>query len=316
VATASRALNGSVGVSPATMSVVLTASRELGYRPDRIARAMRSGTTGLIGAIVPGVSNPFFAEVVEALDNALTVERLDMVLVNSGEQVDVERRRVDTLLQHKVDGLIVIAAGRAESAPALREAQARLPVVQVDREIDGVVGDYVGVDNRQGIRSVLDHVSDCGAERVAFVSSHPVSSTGQSRLASFVTEAAHLPHLSVAPPELGDFTLEFGREAAQRLLAADPRPDTIVCGADIIALGVLNVLRENGVSVPGEIMVTGFDGILLSALSDPPLTTVRQPVETIAAEAVRLCLDRLAGDTSPARRYLIAPDLWVRRSTR
>jgi LacI family transcriptional regulator len=315
VSTASRALTGTPGASPSTVAAVLTAAEKLGYRPNPIARAMRVGTTGLLGIIVPGIANPFFAEIVEALDIALGDRGLEMVLADSRGQSELEGQRIKTLLDRKVDGLILVPADHRESSTAVLDAQRHVSVVQIDRRIDGVNGDYVGVDDAVGIQLLLDHVTDIGSRNIAFVSSEPTSSTARSRLSAFEFELSQRPQLQATEPILGDFTAAFGRAAADQLLARGTLPETIVCGADVIALGVVHAFRANGISVPEDVTVTGFDGIVLAQLMSPRLTTVKQPVETIAREAVGLIWSRLSGDASPARRSVIAPILQVGGST-
>jgi LacI family transcriptional regulator len=315
LATASRALSGASGASSAAVAAVTAAAADLGYRPDPIARAMRSRSTGLVGIVVPGVSNPFFAEVVDALENALQLRELEMVLADSRGLVKDEARRIETLVDRKVDGLIVIPVDDHASAFALRRAHRVVPVVQIDRQIDGLACDYVGVDNAQGIRALLSHVADVGGHRVIFVSDRGTSSTGRRRLDAFRNEVRRARLVRAAPPMLGDFSIGFGRESVRRMTRRGLLPDTIVCGADIIALGVVRQLREDGVSVPDQVKVTGFDGILFAELCDPAITTVRQPVQAIATEAVGLLWSRLNEDKSPTHRHEIAPVLEIRRSS-
>jgi LacI family transcriptional regulator len=141
------------------------------------------------------------------------------------------------------------------------------------------------------------------------------TSTGRARLHAFQEGVRRQPGLKAQRPLLGDFTLGFGREVVDRVMLQRLQPDAIVCSTDIVALGVLQALRLRKIEVPREMKVTGFDGILFAELSDPPLTTLRQPVAVIAAEVARLLDARLHGDNSPPRRSEIAPALVVRRSS-
>ncbi len=314
LATASRALS-SKGASPRAVAAVAEAALQLGYRPDPIARAMRSRATGLVGIVVPGVSNPFFAEIVEALENALRARELEMVLADSRGVVLDEERRVETLLERKVDALIIIPTDYHLSAFAVRRAQQIVPVLQIDRRIDGLPCDYVGVDNALGVRAVLEHLVDVGCKKVVFVSDAGSSSTGRERLVAFELETRRVGQVKTGQPLLGTFSIEFGQEAVRELQRRRRLPDAIICGADIIALGVVRELHAHGIVVPDQVKVTGFDGILFTEFCDPPITTVRQPVQAIAREAVSLVWSRLSGDTSPPHRYEIAPVLEVRCSS-
>lgn len=313
--TASRVLSGATGTSSTTAAAVLAAARRLDYRPNLIARGLRARSSGMAGIVVPGVGNPFFAELVEALAAALRDANLDMILADSCGDPAGEARRLQALTDRQVAGLIMIPAGHHSSAEAMRRAHRSVPIVQIDRLVDGFPADYVGVDNALGIRHALEHLAAQGCRTVAFVSDGTASSTGRSRLDAFRLTVPRVPGLTAGPELLGSFTIEFGREAGRELLSSRPLPDAVVCGSDIIALGLVRELRHSGVGIPDMVKVTGFDGIFFSELCDPPLTTVRQPLQTIASEAVRLLQLRMGGDDAAVRRSEIAPSLQVRRSS-
>lgn len=316
LSTASRVLSGSARTSPRTVAAVLAASERLGYHPNLVARGLRSRATGLAGIVVPGIGNPFFAELVEALESALREAGLDMILGDSGGPPDEEAQRLQTLVDRQVDGLILIPTGHHSSADAVHRASLAVPIVQIDRQVDGFPADYVGVDNRLGIKLALTHLADQGCRTIGFASDDATSSTGRSRSEAMHATIAQMPDLVLGPELLGSFSISFGKKAARTLLDNPPLPDAVVCGSDLIALGIVCELRAAGVPIPEEIKVTGFDGVLFAELSDPPLTTVRQPIQDIADEAVRLLQARMRGDRVPAHRIEIAPSLVVRRSTR
>ncbi len=294
------------------MAAVNSAVEQLGYRHDRVAQALRARFTGLVGIVTPQMSSPFFAGLIEALDGALEDEGLELVLADSRDSVEEEARRLQTLIDHKVDAFVLIPVDQHASAPALCLAQRSGPVVQIDRQVEGVASDYVGVDNALGIRAILEHVVDVGARTVTFVS----GATGNHRLNAFMSEIHRMKdHLAASPPMLGAFSVDFGQEAVRQLLLPGRLPDAIVCGADIIALGVVKELADQGIDVPEQVKVTGFDGILFAEFCEPPLTTACQPVKAIADEAVHLLHTRLRGDISPPHFHQIAPVLKVRRSS-
>lgn len=311
--TASRVLSGSASASPSAVAAVHAASERLKYRPNLVARGLRARTTGLAGIVVPGVGNPFFAELVEALESALREAGLDMLLGDSGGPPSQEKQRLQTLIDRQVDGLILIPAGHHSSAQAVQWASMSVPIVQIDRQVDGFSADYVGVDNRLGIRLVVEHLAGCRS--LCFVSDDATSSTGRSRYEAMQSIAAQTADMTLGPVLLGSFSVAFGGEAARTLLARPPLPDAVVCGSDLIALGLVREFRAARVAIPDQVKVTGFDGILFAELCDPPLTTVNQPVQDIAGEAVRLLQARMRGDRTPAQRIEIAPSLIVRQST-
>ena len=265
--------------------------------------------------LVPEVGNPFFAELVEAVDRTLHGADLDLMLGGSFNSIEDEARRVQAMLDRQVAGLILVPLHHRDSASALRRVPSSIPVVQIDRQVDDFQGDYVGVDNALGIEIVLKHLAAEGCRRVVFVSAVASSSTGLSRLEAFDRGIRRVQTLTADSPVLGAFSIDFGRQAVQTLVAEKRLPEAIVCGSDIIALGVVRELHEARIAVPDDVRVTGFDGIQFAELCDPQLTTVSQPVSSIADQAVRLLVSRLQGSTAAPSRTEVAPTLRIRGSS-
>ncbi|MGV9775556.1 LacI family DNA-binding transcriptional regulator [Streptosporangium sp. NPDC003464] len=315
VASASRALSGRRKVGADVAERVARAVAELGYRPNAVAKALRDRTTGTIGMVVPGIGNPFFTMIVEAVEHQLQRTGVDLLLCASQYTPEVEASRLETLMARRVDGLIISPCDMEGSVPAVLNAARQVPLVQVDRYIEDGGADWVGVDDAQALTLAVDHVVAGGARSVVFVGSRLVNSSARLRLDGFERAAARAG-VSVRPPLLGDFTLGWGVEAGRLLLAEDSLPDAVICGNDEIAIGLLRALRLGGVRVPTEVSVVGFDDVGYAAMCDPPLTTVRQPVEAIAAEALRLLGQVRMDDPRPAQRIAIAPRLVVRETSR
>lgn len=163
---------------------------------------------------------------------------------------------------------------------------------------------------------MLDHIAEQGCHEVVFVSDSAASSTGRNRLEAFEQGVRRVDGLKARPSLLGSFSLAFGREAVQKLTQGGRLPDAIICGSDLIALGAIRELHRQDIAIPGTVKITGFDGILFSELCDPSLTTLRQPLEAIAYEAVRTLCARMSGDVSPPRRSEITPVLQINQSSR
>lgn len=314
ISTASRVLTGSGRCSPAAREAVEAAAQRLSYEPNKIARALRAQSTGSIGMIVPWLRNPFYAELVEAVDVFLQRVGLDLVLADARGSWQDEARRVHALVSRRVDGLIVVPTDEHESTQAMAEANRLIPVVQLAYE-SGVDTDYVGIDNALGINLVLDHLVELGAHSVRFVSSTISSSAGRSRLQAF-WQGTEERSLRRDEPILGRFTAKFGKEAVTRIVAEGSMPDAIVCASDVVALGVIGQLRAEGISVPDDVMVTGFDDIVFAELCDPPLTTIHQPRRKLAEATVSALVARIHGEHSGApSRVELHPHLVVRRSS-
>lgn len=315
IATASRALSGSRRVSPDLAARVTEAARALGYRHNVLARALRRGQTNTIGMIVPEIANPFFPAIVEAVERRLQETGRDLFLCDAQLDSETERHRVLALVGRQVDGLIITPVSATDSRAALIEAAQRTPVVQLDRYVNGFEADWVGVDEELAMRQIADHVAATGARTCVFVSARPDSSAAQRRDASFEA-AARNAGLSVAAPHLlGTFSAEWGKQAAAAILSLDCLPDAVICGNDEIAMGILSEFRHGRIAVPEDVVVTGFDDVRFAALTDPPLTTVRQPRERMALECIRLLDARIADPSSEVLRIALAPTLVVREST-
>ncbi len=315
VATASRVLSGGRKVSPELADRVRKSARELGYRHNAVARALRHGRTSSVGMIVPEIGNPFFPSLVEAIERTLSDSGRDLLLCDAQQDPTVELRRARTLMARQVDGLILIPVSASASRAALDEAASQLPVIQLDRYVKDYLGDWVGVDDALGITLAVEHVTSLGAERIAFASATLECSSAQQRLKGFTDTVRRLGLLGSGSRLLGEFSAEWGRAAAQKLLAEPSLPDAVVCGNDEIAVGLLGEFRRAHVRVPDDVLVTGFDDIRFAALTDPPLTTVRQPHEVIAAECIRLLGARMNDADLPVQRVAIAPSLVTREST-
>ncbi|WP_214409984.1 LacI family DNA-binding transcriptional regulator [Sphaerisporangium fuscum] len=315
VASASRALSGRRKVTADVAERVSRAAAELGYQPNAVAKALRDQTTGTIGMIVPGIGNPFFTTMVEAVERRLQETGRDLLLCSSQYDPLIEARRLETLLSRRVDGLIISPCDIEASAPAVLSAAGRVPLVQLDRYIEAGGTDWVGLDDNAALAQAVEHVAAGGARTVVFAGSRLVNSSARLRLSGFqlATERAGL---EARTPLLGEFTHEWGMQAGRLLLGDGPLPDAVICGNDEIAIGLIRALRLGGIRVPHEVMVVGMDDVGHAAMCDPPLTTVAQPVDEMAAEAVRLLEQVRLGRTRAIQRIAIAPRLVVRETSR
>jgi LacI family transcriptional regulator len=311
ISTASRALSQNPSVNPDMARRVIKKSTELGYTANVFARALRTQRTDTIGMVVPSISNPYFVGVVEAVEKVLAGHGRSLILCDARDSVETEGQRIEVLVQRMVDGLIVIPVTEFESVPAIEVASAQGPVVLFDRWADAARTDFVGTDNEDGLRQSVNHLRAVGATSIVYIGAEPHTSTAQERLRTF----QDLVPGGAATALLGSFTAEWGEQAALELLKRGPLPDAIVCGADIIAVSLLSALRNAGVPVPGAVKIVSFDGTLLSRLTVPRLTSVSQPIDAMAAEAVRLLDARSASPDHPVSKSIFSPTLIVNGST-
>ncbi|MGI5467437.1 LacI family DNA-binding transcriptional regulator [Streptomyces sp. CA-132043] len=317
IATVSRVLAGTRPVGAETARTVREAAARLGYRPNHVARALRRRATGTVGLVLPQITNPFFPELVRELEHALHAEGRAVLLADCDDDPATEAARIAEFLDRQVDALLLIPVDERRSRDAVADAARRVPVVLLDRGCGPGVADSVAVDNAAGMALVLDHLAAAGRRRPWFVGAAGTTTTAAERRAAYEAGAAVLDPPAPGRVELGDFSVAWGRAAVDRIWPS--RPDAIVCANDLIAVGALQRLRQLGADVPGEVAVTGFDDVPFARLADPALTTVRQPVTELAAEAARLLAERSegripSGGAAPSRAIRLAPRLVVRAS--
>lgn len=317
-ATVSRALSGAPGVSAATLRRVSDVSVALGYRPNRIAQSLRKRTTKTVGMVVPDIANPFFPAVVQAVETALHESGISLLLCDAANDPAVEADRLLALLDRQVDGLVVSPVDERDSARAVAAAAAQVPLVQVDRRV-AVRTDMVTVDHRLGIELAVRHlVDEVGCRSFAFVTTAARVSTASERLQAYRAAVRRVDRASARRVLAGDLSVAWGCEAARQLMET-PLPDAVVCANDLIAAGLVHTFSAIGVRVPADVAVTGYDDSFFASVTDPPLTSVRQPLHQLGEEAVRLLLSgqhRSAAHGPYPRELRLIPELVVRRSSR
>lgn len=298
-ATVSRVLGGSSHrVSEKTRAKVKAAAHELGYRVNPIARALRLSTTGSVGMVVPSIGNPFFTELVEAVEHQLAMAKVNLYLCDSRGDVELEAARLKSLSTGAVDGIITVPLHESQSEPAITDAATRVPVVQIDRRVRGLDAPWVGVEDRKGMQDLLGHLASVGVRTLGMLTSTSASMSARDRTDEVAIQA-DIHGIRLSPQHMVDtqLSIEDGVAATTALVKAGPLPDAIVCVNDLLAIGVLNGLRRSGISCPQDILVTGFDGMRFSSIMTPSLTTVAQPLQGIAAEGIRLLSDPLSSRT-------------------
>ncbi|MER6255055.1 LacI family DNA-binding transcriptional regulator [Streptomyces sp. NPDC001584] len=293
--------NGPRPVAPATRERVLAAIKELGYRPDRVAQAMASRRTDLIGMIVPDARQPFFAEMAHAVEQA-AAERGKMVLVgNSDYRTEREVHYLRAFLGMRVSGLILVSQGMSEQAASEIEAwDARVVLLHERPEaIDDVA---VVTDDIGGAQLATRHLLEHGHEYVACIGGVENTPSVGDPVADHVEGWRRAMQESGRSTEGRLIEAPYNRYDAYRValevLARPDRPTAIFCATDDQAIGVLRAARELRIDVPGELAVAGFDDVKEAALTDPPLTTIASDRPAMARAAVDLVLDdglRVAG---------------------
>ncbi len=311
--TVSHVLSSAHYVRPETRARVDAAIMELGFRPNRVARALVRHRTNTVGFVLPDITNPFFAELARGAEDVLSEADYAAVLGNSDNDPVKERRYLASFGERGVDGLIVAIAA-ASHADDVRSLAERIPTVIVDRTLPGWRGDNVVGDNRTGMGLAVRHLSGLGHRRLALINGDAHLSTASERRLGF-SQAVVAEGIADVSYSDGAFTFESGYQQAIALLDRSNRPTAVCAANDLLALAVLSAASDRDCTVPDELSVVGYDDIAYAKLASPSLTTVRQPAYDMGAAAARLLLERLRDERRNARRLVVRPQLVVRRST-
>jgi LacI family transcriptional regulator len=330
VATVSYVLNGGPrGVSDEKRERVLRAVAELRYRPNAIARSLRARRTNILGLVLPDSANPYFAQLGRAIEDAAAEHGYQMVVSNAADDPAREAAQIEALLRLQVDGLVWVPADLRGEQLAVAESAVPLPpsipTVQVDRELAGPRGrpvcDVVEADNTSGGRLAAEHLLSLGHARIACIAGPPNHQHARQRLDGARAALAErgIDFLEVRH---GDFSYGSGAAVAAKWCGLTPvrRPTALLCINDAMALGALSAAADVGVRVPVDLSVTGYDDVPQARYAVPPLTTVAQPVQKLAATALATLLERIARagealhDRQP-QRHVFPVRLVVRRST-
>ena len=305
-----------VPISPETRQRVLAVARELGYRPNPLARALRGAPTMLLGAIVRDITDPFFAGAIEAISSAARARGYNIVLGLAHARATEAEELAAVLEARQVDGILVL--GDMGDQPRLLAdlAESLVPVVAMwqGTTLDLIPG--VQVDNGLGIRTAVEHLAGLGHRRVAFIGGRLLGDIRERQAAYIEAASTMLGELPAGYLQHVANTPEGGEAALGALLHLTPRPTAIVASTDTLAIGVLRAALLRRVRVPEELSVVGFDDIAMASVTVPSLTTVRMPTAAMAAEAIELLVGEAGSESGEhAIVRVFPPSLVVRGST-
>jgi LacI family transcriptional regulator, galactose operon repressor len=319
-ATASRALNPEtrILVSEDTARRVTAAASRLGYRPNPVARSLRTRRSHTVGVLIPDLNNPLFPPIVRGLEDKLAAAGYVALLGNTDADANRERVLFEQMRARHVDGF-VLATATLHDRLLEEAAAAEVPVVLMNRLAQDYSFPSVSVDNEQGARMAVTHLAKLGHTRIAHIAGPQEASTGVSRLRGFRNGMAS--HGLDVDEDLieyaGKYTVEEGARCCRELLArhGDSGFTAVAAANDMLAVGCYTALDEAGRPCPEEISVIGFNDMPFIDRLRPPLTTVRFPHYQLGTEAAQLLLERINGTETPVKILYLAPELVVRGST-
>jgi LacI family transcriptional regulator len=316
IATVSRVLNESDLVVAKTEDRIKKIAKELNYIPSASARSLSIQKTETIGLLLPDMYGDFFSEIIRGADSAARSSKYHLIVSSSHSNPEELDAAVRTL-SGRVDGMIIMSP-HLDSSTYLRSVLKAMPAVILGSSSDLGKADYITIDNVGGARQIVEHLLHQGHHRIVIIRGEKNNVDAEERLKGYV-EAMEQSGRQVSPEDIieGDFTEESGYEAAKKLLGRTVKPTAVFASNDSMAIGVLRRLREDDISIPGEVAVAGFDDILISTYVHPPLTTVHVDISQMGILSVHCLLTSLVGERSSdsEQRYVLPANLIIREST-
>ncbi|WP_338108286.1 LacI family DNA-binding transcriptional regulator [Bacillus pseudomycoides] len=309
VATVSRVLNKNGYVHEDTLKKVERAIELLDYKPSTVARSLYNKKSRLIGLVVPNIVNPFFPEVARAVEDVAHKQGYTVVLCNSDESLEKEKQYIDVLRQNNVDGFIVAT----NPQNSMNYMNLSVPVVAIDRMFNERIP-TVYADNYAGSQEATKLLLEKGCQHIAHIRGPRDVSTANERFEGFIDVITQYG-LSYMIAE-STFDPADSERVAMELLEEYPHIDGIVAGNDLIAIGVVKAALQKGISIPDDLQIIGFDGISLTEMMYPALTTVAQPIYEMGRIATELLLEQMEGNQLETEHYRLPIEIIERNTTK
>ena len=311
--TVSHALSGKRPVAASTRKSIERAARELHYRPNAVARSLRTRRSHTAGLIIPDISNPFYPRLARGLQDELAAVGCHVLVCNTDRRPGNELEYLVDVLDRQVDGVVIVAF-HLSTADLAQVPLADVPLVSIGSRLDHPSIDLVRTDDGAGARDATRHLLDLG-HSVGLIGGPAGLPPSESRAAGYREAladagAAFRPEFVVD----GDFTRAGGAAAMHAMAALPDRPTAIFCANDVMAIGAMDAARELGLDVPRDVALVGYDDIEAAALVTPALTTVHNPADQLGAAAGRLLRDRMDGYAGPRRQVAISHEFVQRDS--
>lgn len=311
--TVSHVLSGKRVVGEATRATVIDAIQKLGYRPNHVARNLRTRRSHMIAVVVPDITNPFYAVLTRGLADAVDAAGYGTYVCNTDGQHDRERKFFEDVMDRGADG-IVFASGETASEVTFGPADYNTPIICIGDHLDHPRCDAVIPDDEAGSQAAGAFLAERGYRRIGMIQGPP--RYGVQRTAGFRTAMRDAKRK--VPSQLlvrGDWTRKGGYQAMQTLMELAKPPDAVFCANDLMAIGALDVAHERGLEVPADLAIVGFDDVDAATIVSPTLTTVRNPAYEAGRTAGDLLMSRMSGRYSGTGRTVVLPCSLVPRGT-
>lgn len=317
VSTVSRALTDDKNIRRETKEKVLAAAKALGYRPNPVATNLKYGRTNTVGVIVPEMVTPFASQVIEGIQKVLYAKGLKVIIAQSDENPQREKENLQLMESFMVDGIIICLCHHAENRALYTRLQEEgIPMIFFDRIPEDKDASKVIVDDYAKSFFMMEHLIRSGRRCIAHLQapSYIYNSVERFRGYKDALSKFRIPYDDSLVIKTG-MTIDDGRRAAEQLIRANTSFDALFAFTDTLAIGAMNYLREQGISIPEEVAVASFSGTILSTIVYPQLTTVEQPLEEMGEAAARLMLEKINDPSSANRTIVLDAKIRVRGST-
>ena len=318
-ATVSLALNNNKLVKDETAKRVKEIAKELGYTPNAMARGLVKQKSGTIGLIIPDIESAYYSKLVKCIDENLRDAGYNLVLTISNDKPEIEKKIVGNLISERVEGIIIAPVNKYnEELDYIKQLDLhKIPCIFVSAYYDELDKPYVMVDLEEGTYKLVKYLLDLGHRRIVFLTGSPKVLTTSHRINGYrrAFEEKNLSFDETQLIECKRLDYEYSCDVAKELLKNKSEIDTVITINDMMALGIVNTFRNNGVNVPDEISVAGYDNIIFSVISPVPITTVDQDIRKMSRLAVNIIVSELENPASRKENILIKPDLVIRDST-
>ncbi len=309
-------VNNTRPISDSLRARIEQAMAELNFQPNALARSLRMKQSKSVGIIVPDSANPFFAHVTRNIEKAIFTHHYNIILGNSDGDLDRALLYLKVMTERQVDGLIFIDVGASSELLKNALRNLTLPVMLIDRIVEGVDVDYVTVTNFQGGFDAAQHLISLGHRRIGCLTGPLKLTASIDRLNGYrqALVQANIP-IDETLIYTGDFQLKSGYHGAMQFLNLPRRPTAIFACNDLMAVGVIRAAAELGIAIPAGLSIVGFDDIPLAKFSIPTLTTITQPAEQIGILTANLVLNRIQNQDLPPEQQILETELTIRQST-
>lgn len=318
-ATVSRVIHDSPnGVGAETRARVLEVLRRVNYDSESLLLSKPQNRSGSVGLVVPDITNPFFAELAREISNEAMRRDYTVLFGNTGFSIEAEERMIGTFVAKKIDGLLLVTAGETVRDGHLLLEKYRIPCVLIDRDVEGMnCAAKILSDNAQMSYSLCEMFINQGSRDVVYITGSSNTSTSRERLEGYRKALARfkIPYREERI-QIGDYTLESGYNAILNLERAGIRYSAVLAANDLMAMGAMRALEELGYDIPGEVQVIGYDNIVYSQYTDPPLTTVQQPTIEMGRLGMQALFAAMEGKKDFPKVTRLRPRLLKRKTTK